>query len=1160
MNKRISIISLVFLLLAVKITAQVYPVSTTTTVSTPYPTSLSGFVDDLSNKVTLTINVRDVTLSGYPVKLRMVLKSNSVTISTSDSYIQDPYYINGGEALVLTSSDLENYFRTDNLNFSGYSKNQYLNSGQLPDGVYQLSFQVIDYAKDVNISSAISAFLYIYVNDPPSLNLPLNKTTIEYTGSQSIAFNWSFLHSPYSRPGFSPSYTFELWEVYPSSLNPDQVVLSTEPVYTEELTGTSLNYTILNPLLTAGYKYAWRVQVTDPDEITEFKEDGYSDVYWFQYGVTCDPPELSVESVGADHINVEWETEQAQTDYTVRYRPTDQEEVTWYSTTTNYLSQDIESLRSSTEYIIQVQGQCGTQESGYSESVTATTKMDLDYQCGETDDEIDIENEDLLTELAKGTHITAGDFDVEIYSVEGNNGVFDGKGYILVPLFNFIKLEADLNSISVNTDYQLVSGNIKSVYNIENSLTINISGSNSSSDDSDEETNDFVDIADEVVSISDSVTSVTVSGDKVIVTTSGNTTAVAVDSGKVVAITTSDGDQYVVDGTTNTVYTSSSPSGSAPASNTSSLEKESSPTYEVSYEANADQSYGFDAPSSEKPTGYFNYQTGSETLKAWKSIEAGKFDKLNAVIEGEPVDSLYFSRESLSMVMESSTMEDGTKQLLITGQSDEDTDELYAWYEKQENDSSDAENYYAGSVDLISYEKESLDLCLVSVNGSVVPNAGYVQTYLNSIYKQGVVEWNVTKFEGGVTVELSQSDQTVIDNTDDDDNMDYTSDMKLAIKALKKLDAYDGNTVYLFMADGATDESIAGYMPLKGQFGFIFKFQSYPDEYLHTIAHEVAHGPFRLRHTFSDENDYPQTRATTNNLLDYSGSDATDLYKYQWDLIHDPESIVFASLEDEEEGESSLLNSKFSNVYLDTENLIHENNYYFILEFDTTLNFFSMKTVDDTEEAIKVNWNYEAAEIKQVDNISLDVNTETFGSDSLITLKVTDDVIFGSDSSQIFYLNLMDISFEEEIVNTLLIIIDAEERFNELKQLIISYVTDNNYYPLLIQGDNDIYINKGMNKYVKDISSSPETDLEKYFSELYEIDKIIQNEGYTDKIIEKANELLEATEDGYLLKDTEFKTRIIQLFEKGSEESIKEDIENDYKTQIHELVFEELKK
>ncbi|HOK99875.1 MAG TPA: hypothetical protein PLD12_12130, partial [Bacteroidales bacterium] len=67
--------------------------------------------------------------------------------------------------------------------------------------------------------------------------------------------------------------------------------------------------------------------------------------------------------------------------------------------------------------------------------------------------------------------------------------------------------------------------------------------------------------------------------------------------------------------------------------------------------------------------------------------------------------------------------------------------------------------------------------------------------------------------------------------------------------------------------------------------------------------HEVAHGLFTLRHTFSNENAYILPQGTTDNLMDYSGQEATALYKYQWDLIHNPQRVWFAWLKDEEEGE-----------------------------------------------------------------------------------------------------------------------------------------------------------------------------------------------------------------------------------------------------------------
>ncbi|NLL20023.1 MAG: hypothetical protein GX262_13565, partial [Clostridia bacterium] len=52
---------------------------------------------------------------------------------------------------------------------------------------------------------------------------------------------------------------------------------------------------------------------------------------------------------------------------------------------------------------------------------------------------------------------------------------------------------------------------------------------------------------------------------------------------------------------------------------------------------------------------------------------------------------------------------------------------------------------------------------------------------------------------------------------------------------------------------------------------------------------------------FSDKAQHYFPQNQTANLMDYAGG--TELWKYQWDLIHNPESIIFAWAQEEEEGE-----------------------------------------------------------------------------------------------------------------------------------------------------------------------------------------------------------------------------------------------------------------
>ncbi|MBR6081544.1 MAG: hypothetical protein IKP62_01295 [Salinivirgaceae bacterium] len=69
----------------------------------------------------------------------------------------------------------------------------------------------------------------------------------------------------------------------------------------------------------------------------------------------------------------------------------------------------------------------------------------------------------------------------------------------------------------------------------------------------------------------------------------------------------------------------------------------------------------------------------------------------------------------------------------------------------------------------------------------------------------------------------------------------------------------------------------------------------------------IAHGAFRLWHTFSSENLYTAQQGTTRNLMDYNGTNS-ELYKYQWDYIHNPQQGIVRWMVDDEESE--LTNSK----------------------------------------------------------------------------------------------------------------------------------------------------------------------------------------------------------------------------------------------------------
>ncbi len=66
----------------------------------------------------------------------------------------------------------------------------------------------------------------------------------------------------------------------------------------------------------------------------------------------------------------------------------------------------------------------------------------------------------------------------------------------------------------------------------------------------------------------------------------------------------------------------------------------------------------------------------------------------------------------------------------------------------------------------------------------------------------------------------------------------------------------------------------------------------------------IAHGAFRLWHTFSSENLYTAQQGTTRNLMGYNSTNS-ELYKYQWDYIHNPQQGIVRWMVEDDESESA---------------------------------------------------------------------------------------------------------------------------------------------------------------------------------------------------------------------------------------------------------------
>jgi hypothetical protein len=151
----------------------------------------------------------------------------------------------------------------------------------------------------------------------------------------------------------------------------------------------------------------------------------------------------------------------------------------------------------------------------------------------------------------------------------------------------------------------------------------------------------------------------------------------------------------------------------------------------------------------------------------------------------------------------------------------------------------------------------------------------------------------------------------------------YTDEQKKIINYYKDIssDGIDKSKIYVFLAGKSSLPDVMGFNPISKQFGFLFldEIKGGNTAFIHTLAHEISHGIFNLTHTF----DYARmtTKGGTDNLMDYTSDYRTHLHHEQWDLIQNPTSMMFAWLQDDEEG-AYVVELKIPELWWKTTNVL----------------------------------------------------------------------------------------------------------------------------------------------------------------------------------------------------------------------------------------------
>jgi|GEM_PF-310730 len=444
--------------------AQQFPVQASLQLKPPYSLYLADYTAPGTDKLTLNLLLKELDRADYQVRLRVLIEGAGITVSTAPNARFAPITLQGGLLQTLGSSELAPYLAPENLVFQGFSKQQYLKTHRLPEGIYQISFEVLDYYRNGAVSNRATVTAWFMLNDPPRFNTPRADQVVKAAFPQNVFFGWLPLHKNSPNAAFSTEYAFRLVEIYPIDRNPNDALLTTSPIYETVTENTSLVYDNTAPALIPGRRYAVRLRAKEKNGLDLFKNDGYSEVLAFTFGEECLAPKaIRVQAESPQRAKITWEGQPGQSRFTVRYREK-KEGAEWFSREALVPHAAVTDLKPGTTYEYQVQAYCESVPGPYSTTSSFTTPQQPqskhDLKCGYADAVVVPANHVLLPTASPGMKLRVGEFDLFLTKVTGSHGVFSGEGTIFVPLL-YANVQVQFRNIWVNENRDVYDGEIR---------------------------------------------------------------------------------------------------------------------------------------------------------------------------------------------------------------------------------------------------------------------------------------------------------------------------------------------------------------------------------------------------------------------------------------------------------------------------------------------------------------------------------------------------------------------------------------------------------------------------------------------------------------------------------------------------------------------------
>ena len=508
---------------------------------------------------------------------------------------------------------------------------------------------------------------------------------------------------------------------------------------------------------------------------------------------------------------------------------------------------------------------------------------DLEYVCG-ADNTVILSDVPLITHMDVGDSFLAGDFKVEVTEIRGND-YFNGKGKIVIPYVEYIHVDVEIINIRVNENCQMVEGEVE-VIGVTSPVVADILNTLEDLDEVLDVISEVFEVINEAIGASDELNNV-LSDDWNVLEGSG---PIEEEYPYLPSSVLDQLDDALL------CYLYNIPNfeecneqlNQAVDDLVAAINELFEADYAIHFKAFPEQEYGFDELQHAEMQEHYNQLTvaGSIYDVPWKSVlaQTGADNVLLTIPYSELPADLTFENNDKEIIPYFNY--NGEVQLVVNGLEDEETYQIYPVQTKEDEDGNEVKKY-AGKLNVISYEEleEEVEVVLVPVNGVISISEEErieIESFLRNTYKGAVASAiNVTVNDN---LDIPDDFDNVLDTTGSAFYTVYNPEMLRINRAFRQAYDYDRNKNYVFLAQSSEGNLMAGFMPRGKPFGYaISSLHTSTADLSETIAHELGHGVFKLRHTFEE---FSIASYSTNHLMDYS--EGSHLSKYEWDIIHNP--------------------------------------------------------------------------------------------------------------------------------------------------------------------------------------------------------------------------------------------------------------------------------